>query len=196
MHWPRTDRSAPGFAGIRLPVRLHAAGTRFALNQGLRHFSAAAHSRTVRRRTDPSLEEVSIMHACPLPTALPTDSILRRHFEQLASVAGLPQPPQDSVLLRHYRQLLDARLEQASATERPIARTATPEATATLQAKASPQVKASPPPQPAAAPEAPPVMRTQPTRAARDLASIPDRNPPAAAPTSWFSRLLARVFGK
>lgn len=125
-----------------------------------------------------------------LADSLPTDSILRRHFEQLASVAGLPQPPQDSVLLRHYRQLLDTRLDQAPATERPSARTAAPEATAT------PQAKVSPAPLPAAAPEAPPVMRSQPTGAARDAASIPDRNPPPAAPTSWFSRLLARMFGK
>ena len=125
-----------------------------------------------------------------LAGSLPTDSILRRHLDQLASSAGLPQAPQDSVLLRHYRQLLDARLDQARAAERPIARTAAPEATAT------PQAKASPTPQPAAAPEVPPVRRSQPAPAARDVASIPDRNPPPAAPTSWFSRLLARLFGK
>lgn len=131
--------------------------------------------------------------------SLPTDSILRRHFEQLASVAGLPQPPQDSVLLRHYRQLLEvrleARLDQARVTERPIAKAAAPDAPATPQAEATPQAKASPTPQPTAAPEAPPVMRSQHTPAARDVASIPDRNPPPAAPTSWFSRLLGRLFG-
>ena len=125
-----------------------------------------------------------------LAGSLPTDSILRRHFDQLASSAGLPQAPQDSVLLRHYRQLLDARLDQARAAERPIASTAAPAATAT------PQAKVSPAPLPAAAPEAPSVMRSQPTGAVRDAASIPDRNPPPAAPTSWFSRLLARLFGK
>ena len=125
-----------------------------------------------------------------LAGSLPTDSILRRHFEQLASTAGLPQPPQDSVLLRHYRQLLDARLDQAPATERATARTAAPATTA------SPQAKANPTPQPATAPEVPPVRRSQPSPAARDIASIPDRNPPPAAPTSWFSRLLARLFGK
>lgn len=133
------------------------------------------------------------MHAYPLsaalPSALPTDSILRRHFEQLVSAAGLPQPPEDSVLSRHYRQLLDSRLDQASAADRPAARVAAPEATAT------PQAQASPIPQPAAAPDAPPVVRSQPTQAPREAASIPDRNPPPAAPTSWFSRLLARLFG-
>jgi hypothetical protein len=154
------------------------------LKQGLRHSCAAvlAHKAPAHR---PSIAEVSIM----LAGFLPTDSILRRHFEQLASTAGLPQPPQDSVLLRHYRQLLDARLDQAPAIERPTARTAAPEAPAT------PQAKASPIPQPAAAPEVPPVVHSQPTSPARDVASIPDRNPPPAPPTSWFGRLLARLFG-
>lgn len=114
------------------------------------------------------------MHACPLPT----DSILRRHFEQLASSAGLPQPPQDSILQRHYRQLLDARLEA-----RPAA------------APAAAQARPAASPRPAAAPEAPQVMRSQPAHAAREPASMPDRNPPPAPATSWFSRLLARIFG-
>lgn len=129
------------------------------------------------------------MHAWPLPNAVPTDSILRRHFEQLTAAAGLPQPPQDSILLRHYRQLLDARLDQAPALERPAAKAAAP------QAKATPQPEARPSPQAAAAPAAAPAMRSQPAQAARDVASIPDRNPSPAPPTSWFSRLLARLFG-
>lgn len=121
------------------------------------------------------------MHASPLPT----DSILRRHFEQLAAAAGLPQPPQDSVLLRHYRQLLDARL----------ARTATPVAVQrTVPKAAAPEGRNAPTPQRAAA-EAQPVMRSQPAHAPREAAAIPDRNPPPAAATSWFSRLLARIFG-
>ena len=118
------------------------------------------------------------MHACPLPT----DSILRRHFEQLAASAGLPQAPQDSILQRHYRQLLDARLEA-----RPAAAPAATPAAAQAQPAASPR--------PAAAPEAPQVMRSQPAHAAREHASMPDRNPPPAPTTSWFSRLLARIFG-
>lgn len=121
------------------------------------------------------------MQALPLSYSVPTDSILRRHFEQLASTAGLPQAPQDSILLRHYKQLLDARLEQAP--ERPVAKAAAP------QAQAAPQSAARPVAQAAAAPT--------PTHdpSARAVASMPDRNPPAAAPTSWFSRLLARIFG-
>lgn len=125
------------------------------------------------------------MHACPLPT----DSILRRHFEQLAASAGLPQAPQDSILQRHYRQLLDARLEARPAA----ARAHEPAVTA-----AAAEAKAAPSARPAAAPEAPPVMRSQPAHAAhtaREPASMPDRNPPPAPTTSWFSRLLARIFG-
>ncbi|MFP5401155.1 MAG: hypothetical protein ACLGH1_04315 [Gammaproteobacteria bacterium] len=122
------------------------------------------------------------MHACPLPT----DSILRRHFEQLASSAGLPQPPQDSILQRHYRQLLDARLEARPAAA-PADRPAATPAAAQAQPAASPR--------PAAAPDAPQVMRSQPAHAAREHASMPDRNPPPAPATSWFSRLLARIFG-
>lgn len=126
------------------------------------------------------------MHAWPLPNSVPTDSILRRHFEQLASAAGLPQAPQDSILLRHYRQLLDARLDQAPALERPAAKAAAP------QAKPAPQPEARPVAQAAAAPAAPTPMHSPRTR---DVASMPDRNPLPAPPTSWFSRLLARLFG-
>lgn len=40
----------------------------------------------------------------------PTDSILRRHFDQIAASAGLPPLPEDSVLRRHHAQLLESRL--------------------------------------------------------------------------------------
>jgi hypothetical protein len=126
------------------------------------------------------------MHALPLPNSVPTDSILRRHFDQLTAAAGLPQAPQDSVLLRHYRQLLDARLDQAPALERPAAKASPP------QAKAAPQPEARPVAPAAAAPAAAAPIHSQSTR---DVASMPDRNPPPAPPTSWFSRLLARIFG-
>ncbi|HAF54991.1 MAG TPA: hypothetical protein DCL01_07205 [Thauera sp.] len=137
------------------------------------------------------------MPACSLPTPVPTDSILRRHFGQLASAAGLPQPPQDSVLLRHYRQLLDARLAQRHASERTEASAPAPQATARAQTVASPT------PQPGPAAEAPEVLRsppTQPVRAnppAREVDTAPrsDHKPQPAAPASWFSRLLARIFG-
>jgi hypothetical protein len=138
------------------------------------------------------------MHASPLPT----DSILRRHFEQLASSAGLPQPPQDSVLLRHYRQLLDARLAQHSAAERPAVKAAAqPDAAVSAS-------KPNPAPQSAATPEAPPVLSNQPaqaearaqvqiqaTQAPPETAPQPHRSPPPAAAGGWFSRLLARIFG-
>src|SRR5690606_20386774 len=122
------------------------------LAQGLRLARACVISAQPSRQ---SFEEASIMHACPLPT----DSILRRHFEQLASSAGLPQPPQDSVLLRHYRQLLDARLAQHPAAERPTLKAAAqPDA-------AVPASKPNPAPQSAATPEAPPVVSNQPAQA-------------------------------
>lgn len=40
--------------------------------------------------------------------SLPTDSILRRHFEQHAASLGLPPPPEDSILRRHYLHLSSA----------------------------------------------------------------------------------------
>jgi hypothetical protein len=123
------------------------------------------------------------MHACPVPT----DSILRRHFEQLASSAGLPQPPQDSVLLRHYRQLLDARLEQKSAA-RPAAKAVITEAAIAPASKPNPASHA------AAPPVAPPVT-TQTAQAPRETEPLPRSSPPPAATGSWFSRLLARIFG-
>ena len=39
---------------------------------------------------------------------IPTDSVLRRHFEQLAASRGLPPPPEDSTLRRHYLQALES----------------------------------------------------------------------------------------
>jgi hypothetical protein len=39
---------------------------------------------------------------------IPTDSVLRRHFDQLSASSGLPPVPTDSVLRRHYLQRLDA----------------------------------------------------------------------------------------
>lgn len=55
------------------------------------------------------------MDSLPL-TPIPTDSVLRRHFEQLARSLGLPGSlPQDSIQMRHYLQTLDARSTRAAA---------------------------------------------------------------------------------
>lgn len=136
------------------------------------------------------------MLACPVPT----DSILRRHFEQLASTAGLQPPPEESVLLRHYMQLLDARLAAGStargghgadaATSAPFARASAPKQGAAPSAAAS--VAAEPAP-------------ARPTAASREAATAPSphgetapRAPQHAAPsasTGWFGRLMARLFG-
>lgn len=107
------------------------------------------------------------MSACPLPT----DSILRRHFEQIASSVDLPPAPQDSVLLRHYRQLLDAR-------QRPHTNPHANEAP-NPQATHHEQTSASATPEPAPAPAMTPSPR----------ASHPE------ASTGWFGRLLSRLFG-
>jgi hypothetical protein len=58
---------------------------------------------------------------------IPTDSVLRRHFEQRAMALGLPPVPEDSVLRRHYLQRLETLLEApargagATAPARPLA---------------------------------------------------------------------------
>ncbi|MFN3985230.1 MAG: hypothetical protein ACK4KV_07060 [Rhodocyclaceae bacterium] len=55
------------------------------------------------------------MDSLPL-TPIPTDSVLRRHFEQLARSLGLPGSlPQDSIQVRHYLQTLDARSTRSAA---------------------------------------------------------------------------------
>lgn len=108
------------------------------------------------------------MSACPLPT----DSILRRHFEQIASSVDLPPAPQDSVLLRHYRQLLDARQRPHTKPHTTVA--PNPQATRREEASASAMPDSTP---------AAPAMAPSPR------ASHPE------APTSWFGRMLSRLFG-
>jgi len=63
---------------------------------------------------------------------IPTDSILRRHFEQNAAAQGLPAIPEDSILQRHYLQALSA------------GKTATAAAPVTRQAPAAPTQTARP----------------------------------------------------
>lgn len=104
--------------------------------------------------------------------SVPTDSILRRHFDQIARSVDLPSPPQDSILLRHYLQLLNTRL-------------------ASVPAK--PATKAAPPPRPAAPAPAPPVMRQNHSQTQTSQpAPIPQAQ---AAPKGFFARILAKLFG-
>lgn len=77
--------------------------------------------------------------------AIPSDSILRRHFTQHAASRGLPAPPEDSVLLRHYLQLLGSVAGEAGAQSSGSApAAAAPRSTAS----AAPAVAAGPAQQP------------------------------------------------
>lgn len=104
--------------------------------------------------------------------SVPTDSILRRHFDQIAHSVDLPSPPQDSILLRHYLQLLNTRLSPVPA---------------------KPATKPAPPPRQAAPAPVQPVMRQNHSQAqASQPAPIPQAQ---AAPKGFFARILAKLFG-
>ena len=62
---------------------------------------------------------------------IPTDSILRRHFEQQAACLGLGTIPEDSILRRHYLQALSSQGQTApsqAASARVTAQAAAPAA--------------------------------------------------------------------
>ncbi len=111
---------------------------------------------------------------------LPTDSIQRRHFAQLAATLELPAPPEDSVLRRHYAQLFAAR------AERRMAKTTRP-----LTARGSEPDSRNMPPASAARASESPVRKAPPTNAS--AASV--RTAPPAESRGLFSRLLAKLFG-
>lgn len=98
---------------------------------------------------------------------IPTDSVLRRHFEQLAVSRGLPPVPTDSVLRRHYLQRLDA-----LANAREPTRTAP---------RAMPAPERAQPPAPA------PARASAPPRAEAAVATK------TTEPSSWFGRLLRKL---
>jgi hypothetical protein len=43
-----------------------------------------------------------------MSNAIPQDSVLRRHFEQMHTSPGMSSGPQDSILARHHAQLMAA----------------------------------------------------------------------------------------
>lgn len=110
------------------------------------------------------------MSACPAPT----DSILRRHHDQLAAIAGLSTPPQDSVQRRHYQQLLAARLAVRSAGG-PAPASVRPE-----PVRRQPSAAESPTAQAPQGPSAPPPARTS--------ANV--------EPKGWFASVLERILGR
>lgn len=101
--------------------------------------------------------------------SVPTDSILRRHFDQIAHSVDLPPPPQDSIQLRHYLQLLNTRLAQPTVTPAQAARTATP--------------------------VAPPVMRPAHNQAPAPIKPAAPVAQAPAEPKGLFARILAKLFG-
>lgn len=101
---------------------------------------------------------------------IPTDSVLRRHFEQLAASRGLPPMPTDSVLRRHYLQRLDSL------------------ANARVPARAAPRAVPAPEhAQPRPAPAPAPARATAPPRAEPAVATK------TTEPSTWFGRLLRKL---
>lgn len=143
----------PGFSRIRdLPVEV-----RTPAPLGRSQPEAVAHKRQTHE------ESAMTVHS------VPTDSILRRHFDQISRSVDLPSPPQDSILLRHYLQLLNTRLAPAVAKPAPAARCATP----AVQPVMRPNHSQTPPPTKQAAPI----------------------QPPQPEPKGLFARILAKLFG-
>jgi hypothetical protein len=85
-------------------------------------------------------------------SSVPTDSVLRRHHEQMRQAAR--SVPTDSVLRRHHDQVQQAaRLEaESSRAAEPAERTPAPEAAAPASPAPEAAEPASPEPQPAARP--------------------------------------------
>lgn len=151
-------------------------------HSGTRLPSGPLRTASRRSRSSKSCQRSKAMGAIPLPT----DSIQRRHFAQLAATLDLPSPPEDSVLRRHYEQLFTSRsARHASAHD--ASGKATP-ARAAAPAKAPARSSAAP--QPASA-------SVSPIRAAAHAARPATTSAPAApaAPQGFFSRLFAKLFG-
>ena len=84
-------------------------------------------------------------------STVPTDSVLRRHYEQMQEAARLV--PTDSVLRRHYEQMQEAARSSVAAVAAPEpAAPAAPEPPAASRPAAAPEPAPSPPPSAPAAP--------------------------------------------
>jgi hypothetical protein len=74
-------------------------------------------------------------------TTIPSDSILRRHFEQQATTQGLGAIPEDSILRRHYLHALSSQAATTTAAAQPRAAASSPAATAPAQKTATSAAK-------------------------------------------------------
>jgi hypothetical protein len=86
-----------------------------------------------------------------MSNAIPQDSVLRRHFEQMQTRHGVSSGPQDSILARHHAQLMAA-AGAAPAQPAPPAKSPPP-------APAAAAVSA--PPRPVSAPVSPAAAQPQ-----------------------------------
>ena len=107
----------------------------------------------------------------------PTDSVLRRHHEQMRETARLV--PTDSVLRRHYGQMQQAARSGAEGVSAP----APAEPAACSRAAARPE-----PPEPPPAPESPPASR--PAQAPAPAASQPASPEGGGGFFGWLKRLF------
>ena len=80
---------------------------------------------------------------------VPTDSILRRHYEQQRRAAGVPE---DSILRRHHEQMRRA----AAGSAAPPSAPAVVAEHAPVREEATPEPEAAPPSRPAATPASAP----------------------------------------
>ena len=95
---------------------------------------------------------------------VPTDSVLRRHYEQMQQAAR--DVPTDSVLRRHHEQM-------QSATE-----------------SSAEHARAPDPAEPAATPPEPPASRPEPAPAPQPAASAPAGSSQGGGFLGWLKRLF------
>ena len=100
---------------------------------------------------------------------VPTDSVLRRHHEQMQRAAR--DVPTDSVLRRHYEQMQQAAGSNADGD------------------------RAEEPVKPAATPPEPPAGRPEPTPAPQPAATAPATAPATSDQGGGFLGWLKRLFG-
>ena len=107
---------------------------------------------------------------------VPTDSVLRRHYEQMQQVAR--DVPTDSVLRRHHEQMQSATESSAGP-----ARARAPD-------PAEPAATPPEPAEPAATPPEPPASRPEPAPAPQPAASAPAGSSQGGGFLGWLKRLF------
>jgi hypothetical protein len=101
-----------------------------------------------QRKTTPVADAGEIT---TMSNAIPQDSILRRHFEQISSGQGLSSVPQDSILARHHAQMMAAGsvAQNPAAAQAPVA----PKTPTAAPAAATTAARSRPAPPPPAQPQ-------------------------------------------